>query len=106
MEPWKSPKTVIQERLDRFLALPQWVDIFPVSNVRHFPIYKSDHATIMLNTETRRMEDYRDRLFRFESFWLSNEKYHDIVRNSWKEGICSPIETRVETCANSPKGVG
>ena len=79
------------------------MDLFPGIDVRQFPMYRSDHAPILLDTETRCMEDYKDRLFRFESYWLSNEKCYDVVVNSWREGISVPIHARLEACANSLK---
>lgn len=78
----KDPSTFIRERLDRFLASPSWLSLFPNAFVRHIPIYKSDHAPILLNSEGGKSELY-DRIFRFESFWLSSEDCKKIVLKAW-----------------------
>ena len=64
----KSKSTFVHERVDCFLASPCWAEVFPGTNVRHFSIFRSDHAPLMLCSESRSSEDFNDRLFRFESF--------------------------------------
>lgn len=77
-----SPSTMIRERLDRFLATPCWVDLFPNINVRHFPIYKFDHAPILLNSSMPGREEYNEKLFKFESYWLTNDECRQVVSSS------------------------
>ena len=77
------------------------MSLFPNYDVWHFPIYKSDHALILLNTERVQLDKYNDKIFRFESFWLSNENCKNIVADSWNVFLSTPIETRLEHCANS-----
>lgn len=45
-----QPLTLIRERLDRFVANVEWQNIFTSFDLRHFPIYRSDHAPILLST--------------------------------------------------------
>lgn len=71
--------------------------------MRHMPIFKSDHAPILLSTESRCPNDPHERLFRFESFWLSKEGCNDIVSTTWKDGINFSIQARLESCATSLK---
>lgn len=97
----KDPTSFIRERLDRFLASPQWVSLFPHAEVRHLPIYKSDLAPILPNSERRSMDNINEKLFPFESFWLSNENCEKVFADAWKDFGGSPIESHLEHCANS-----
>lgn len=45
-----SPTTMVIERLDKFVACSGWLNVFHSFDVRHFPIYRLDHAPIMLST--------------------------------------------------------
>ncbi|KAK9748879.1 hypothetical protein RND81_02G087500 [Saponaria officinalis] len=40
--------TLIRERLDRAVATVCWRGLFPNAEVRHFPIYSSDHCAILI----------------------------------------------------------
>ena len=42
------PSSMIRERLDRFVACSNWLNLFPSFDIRHFSIYKLDHASILL----------------------------------------------------------
>lgn len=74
-----SHKPMIRERLDRFLACGEWLNLFMFFDVRHFPIYRSDHAPIMLCTSKPPIEECEKKLFRFESLWLSRDKCREVV---------------------------
>ena len=41
-----SPATMIRERLDRFVACSWWQQIFHSYDIRHFSIYRLDHAPL------------------------------------------------------------
>lgn len=77
-----NPTTMIRERLDRFVACHNWLNLFNSYDVRHFPIYKSDDAPICLCTEKHRMEEYGKKLFHFESLWLSKEECKNVVQEA------------------------
>lgn len=93
----------VREWLGRFLASPRWVDLFPGIDVQHFPIYRSDHAPILLSMEKWRREDCNEKLFRFESFWLSKEGCRDIISDVWSSNLDSPIHAKLELYGNSLK---
>lgn len=99
----KNPATFVRERLDRFLANPQWVSLFPNSKVRHFPIYSFNHAPILLNTECYKRDEIHHKLFRFETFWLSNDNCREVVTNAWDELMGSTVDAKLENCANALK---
>ena len=55
----------------------------------------------MLCTENQRREDCREKLFRFESFWLSNEKCKEVVAEARQLPVNSVVHAKLETCENS-----
>ncbi|XP_056697297.1 uncharacterized protein [Spinacia oleracea] len=74
--------TLIRERLDRYLADEDWVYLFPHNEVLHFPIYRSDHAPILLKCGTENVRKKGKKLFRFESMWLSSEECGRVVSSA------------------------
>lgn len=67
------------ERLDRCLVNEEWCGIYPSSNVFNLPIIFSDHAPIILSTETQCQNPRRS--FKFESWWLMEKDFH--AHNIW-----------------------
>ena len=70
------------------LAYAEWLDLFQYFDVRHFPIYCSDHAPILLRTTKPQADGCDAKLFRFESLWLSNDDSRGLSfklgRNRWE----------------------
>ncbi|KAL2935345.1 hypothetical protein RDABS01_018463, partial [Bienertia sinuspersici] len=87
--------TYVRERLDRFLENDGWCDLFPSLTVVHLPIYRSDHAPILLKAESHEGRRGRERLFHFESLWLSSEDCVQVVRGAWNEGENAPITSKL-----------
>ncbi|XP_030924855.1 uncharacterized protein LOC115951891 [Quercus lobata] len=74
--------SLIQERLDRFFANPDWCLTYPEAQVSHLARCLSDHCPILL--ELHPQNTFRlPRPFRFQSFWLSDSSFSNIVRNAW-----------------------
>ncbi|XP_057246803.1 uncharacterized protein LOC130589540 [Beta vulgaris subsp. vulgaris] len=96
-----DPDTLIRERLDRFLASEDWCALFPYSWVRNFPIYKSDHAPILLSADVAPPRRSRKKLFYFEALWLSKPKCQEVVRQAWESEAGTGIEGRIAACAAS-----
>ncbi|XP_057248181.1 uncharacterized protein LOC130590175 [Beta vulgaris subsp. vulgaris] len=94
-----SPASYIRERLDRYLADDDWCTMLPNYSVRHFPIYSSDHAPILLQASNYFERGRRDKMFRFEALWLSREDCGDVISNAWKENSASDVCTRLSRCA-------
>ena len=63
-----SSSTIIRECLDRFVACSGWQDVFHSFDVRHFPIYRSDHAPILLHTSKPQSENCDAKLIFFSLF--------------------------------------
>lgn len=95
-----NPSNIIRERLDRFVACSNWINLFSSYEIRHLPIYKSDHAPICLSTDFIRRDDYGQKLFRFESLWLSKDECRAVVQEAWNEGVGENIDFRIEHCAS------
>lgn len=94
-----TPTTMIRERLDRFVACSGWQNRFPSFDVRHFPIYRSDHAPILLHTSRPPGEGCNAKLFCFESLWLSNDECRGVVTNAWRESLGEEMDFRIANCA-------
>lgn len=58
---------MIRERLDRFLGCEECSALFPHARVRNYPIYRSDHAPILLETEEVKRGLGRRKRFHFEA---------------------------------------
>ena len=93
--------TMVKERLDRCMANNAWCAMFQFSEVLHFPIYKSDHARILLKFGRDKTRHKKGKLFRFESLWLSNGECEKVVGNAWREHAGSDIHSRVSGVASS-----
>ncbi|XP_010694404.1 uncharacterized protein LOC104907208 [Beta vulgaris subsp. vulgaris] len=96
-----SMATLVKERLDRFLANNGWMAMFPYSEVIHFPIYKSDHAPILLKFGKDKTRYKKGKLFRFEALWLSKEECAEVVAKAWKDWGSDAITVRVAGVAAS-----
>ncbi|KAL2935796.1 hypothetical protein RDABS01_018914 [Bienertia sinuspersici] len=98
-----DPATLIRERLDRFLANEEWCSLFPDFEVRHFPVYRFDHALICLKMDEGSGNHRRDKLFRFETFWMSNDECRSVIVNAWNESPGMNVATKLEVCATKLK---
>uniref|UniRef100_A0A803L736 Reverse transcriptase zinc-binding domain-containing protein n=1 Tax=Chenopodium quinoa TaxID=63459 RepID=A0A803L736_CHEQI len=96
-----NPETYIRERLDRFLADGEWCSMFPYYEVRHFPIYHSDHAPIMVSASNYYERGTVERVFKFEALWLSNEDCGKVVQEAWMGSACLQAAQRLLNCAES-----
>ncbi|KAL0396708.1 UNVERIFIED_CONTAM: putative mitochondrial protein [Sesamum calycinum] len=78
-----EPET-IYERLDRACADPSWRSNFPNTVVRHVPTSSSDHAVLLIDTDTTCDHSRpRQRPFRFEAAWAASAECECIVRDGW-----------------------
>ena len=94
-----SPDNHIKERLDRFFAITSRIDLYPHFEVRHLPIYKSNHAPIFLQAGTASNLDGGNKPFKFESFWLSNKECQKVVEESRHDRPGGSIHHRIVECA-------
>lgn len=76
---YSNKRSLIKERIDRFLGNDKWMDKFPDSKNFHLHSYLSDHIPIILNTSSYKNK----RPFRFESMWYNDPSFHNVENNSW-----------------------
>jgi len=69
-------------RLDRFLVLIDWEELFPESVQRRMARPFSDHFPICLESL---LSARGKTLFRFENMWLEFEGFSDLIREWWEE---------------------
>lgn len=86
-------------RLDRFLFSVEWESIFPASVQRALSSSASDHVPIALICKERFSGS---KLFRFESWWLKEPDFEDVVRSTWKsiDMGCNIAEAWVKNLRN------
>ncbi|PNX88081.1 hypothetical protein L195_g044181, partial [Trifolium pratense] len=77
----------IYERLDRALGNDKWRLEFPDGLVKVLPRLEfSDHHPILI-APGGCSRPVAPRQFRFESAWLLDASYHDMVKDHWKHGV-------------------
>jgi hypothetical protein len=91
--------TPIFERLDRCLVNSEWCAIFPNTNVYNLPIMFSDHAPILLSTESHFRKPRQN--FKFENWWTMEADYHAIAKTSWDSSSHKPFHVRTTYLAGS-----
>lgn len=74
--------------LDRFFCTNSFVDIFPHSEVSSVSSYGSDHCPLLLNTTANAA--LVPPLFRFESTWLKEPDFVQLIIKWWIDSPLSP----------------
>lgn len=93
--------TPVFERLDRCLANAEWCDVFPNTNVFNLPIILSDHAPILVSTES---QFRRPKLnFKFENWWIMEEDFQNVAKSAWCSSINQSFHTRTTNLAGTLK---
>jgi len=59
--------SLIKERLDRDIASPQWIHLFPSFSTTHLPTHTFDHNPLLLDTTLS--NPFIPHPFWFEDFW-------------------------------------
>ncbi|KAL2942939.1 hypothetical protein RDABS01_031287 [Bienertia sinuspersici] len=70
------------------------------AEVRHLPIYCSDHAPIIFTVGKETNMWAKKKLFKYESFWLSKPECEEVIRNSWREELNQPADIKLAKCAS------
>ena len=73
---------LIQCRLNRYWANPEWKEFFSEANVTHLARVNSDHCPLILNLNPNMGND-SDKPFRFQSIWLNHKDFPTVVREAW-----------------------
>ena len=78
----------VWERLDRAVANPEWISLFPGSVVTHLDPIFSDHKPIFIQVDGIQTRTHRP--WRFEQVWLKETTCHTTVEAAWVNSIFSP----------------
>ncbi|XP_041027050.1 uncharacterized protein LOC121267268 [Juglans microcarpa x Juglans regia] len=81
----------VHERLDRAFANLQWWSRFPFASVVHGLVAYSDHIPLWVKTNGEEVPVKLKKLFKFESMWVGEKAYEDIITSTWRrDGVgCS-----------------
>lgn len=77
-------KKLILERLDRGMATPAWIHLFPNSRVLHLPNFQSDHLPILIRTSKNQTK--KQKPFRVEQWWLQDPDFKNVCARAAEEG--------------------
>jgi hypothetical protein len=92
---------LVFERLDRCLVNAEWCGVFPNTNVFNLPIMLSDHAPILVSTES---QFHRPKLnFKFENWWTMEDDYQQTTKSAWISSTHKPFHARTSNLAGTLK---
>jgi hypothetical protein len=98
----RGSATLIEERLDRSMANPQWLTTYPGVKLVNFLTSHSDHSHILLQNSPITTNG-RTYSFRFENSWLQEEDIIDVVEDGWGREHGTNVVTRTNRCAKKLK---
>ncbi|XP_058724489.1 uncharacterized protein LOC131595962 [Vicia villosa] len=96
----RGSEQMVEERLDRAFASPDWLNLFPTVSLTTLIASHSDHSSILLSCEMNQHVCNKFR-FRFENSWLRDIDIKSVVESGWKVGETSAIEDRIVSCADN-----
>lgn len=73
--------TVIYEKLDRAVANPTSLNLYPNMSLENLPIVGSNHGPIAITLSQKVNSGTKP--FRFEAMWFSHDSLINIVKNAW-----------------------
>ena len=82
---WSNKREIgnlIQCRLDKCWANPDWRAFFTEANVTHLARINSNHCPLLLNLNPD-LGQGSNRPFRFQSVWLSHKYFPAVVHEAW-----------------------
>lgn len=88
----------IKERLDRAMATPEWMNIFPQAKLFHLTSSVSDHSPLALCTMQKPRKKKVRKIFRFESIWIRDQRCEGVVKKAWEEGKRASTGSKLESC--------
>ena len=77
-------KNPTMTKIDHFLAMPEWLEIFPRIDLQALASLGSDHCPLFLQGDTS-LEFYRG--FRFETHWVNMPGFMDTVATTWEQPV-------------------
>lgn len=92
---------LIKVRLDHFVAMNDWMEIYPCFRVDNIKGYESDHNVIVLHTNYRDMGRRNCKRFKFEAMWQRHPDCEQIVSDCWRMSSGGSAFKRVMGCIKS-----
>ena len=86
----KEMNALIQERIDHFFVNPEWFSLFSEAKVTHLTRCHSGHCLVLLETQPRPSTFFK-RPFKFQSFWVFDPSFSNVVANAWKNLALLPM---------------
>uniref|UniRef100_A0A7N2M9X1 Zinc knuckle CX2CX4HX4C domain-containing protein n=1 Tax=Quercus lobata TaxID=97700 RepID=A0A7N2M9X1_QUELO len=83
----KADGSQIRERLDRSLATPEWLALFPTAKLFHLTSSASEHSPLALRMVKKSHKRRQKKMFRFEAMWLKDQRCEGVVQAAWDEGL-------------------
>jgi hypothetical protein len=76
-------KQPLLEQLDWFFTSADWISVYPNTVVHPLAKSSSDHVSCVVNISTNIP---KVNLFRFESFWVDQPGFLEVVKSAWNKG--------------------
>ena len=86
----REVQALIQERIDRFFANPSWCMLYPNARVTHLTRSHSNHCPVLLKMQPGAING-RKRLFIFQSCWLLDPSFPNVVSQAWRDNLVDAI---------------
>ncbi|XP_075659013.1 uncharacterized protein LOC142628862 [Castanea sativa] len=84
--------------MDRALATPEWISLFPLAKLYHLSSSVLDHAPIVLRMLPKPRGRKQKKPFRFESMWLKDQRCEQVVIDAWHRGLISAEGNVMQNC--------
>jgi len=85
------------QRLDRSLMNIAWCTKYPQTAVYHLPMVQGDHAPILTMMHSTRPKT--NPLFRFENWWLLEQDFNEVAKQSWEKSSRRPFHLKTKYLA-------
>lgn len=75
---------IVWARLDKGVANIKWILRFSAIRIHHLNAFHSDHKPLLLAVDSELKRFYKKgQPFRFESMWLKESSYEEVVQKAW-----------------------
>uniref|UniRef100_A0A803PQ00 Uncharacterized protein n=1 Tax=Cannabis sativa TaxID=3483 RepID=A0A803PQ00_CANSA len=85
-------------RLDRAMANPAWIQVYPMASLYNLLHSTSDHSPILLEC-VKRSSVVENKRFRFENAWLKEPICYQIINDCWNSSVEADIFQKITCCS-------
>lgn len=82
----RDVQALIQERIDRFFVNLSWCLMYPEARVTYLTRCHSDHCPVLMEMLPR-MSNISKRPFKFQTCWLLNPTFPNVVSEAWNQSV-------------------